>query len=204
LFRYGINFDAPLSNQKPGSRIGLVRDESISLNEVISWNRPILPITDEISRACNLTTTHNAPIHEISSTRDIKTTEIRYNLIIPWTPPVKNDPYFSCKSKGLFEIKSQYKIYDLLGNLVKQIVQTKKVNLQREFQEALKTKKTGALSTRISAEWDYRNERGRRVASGGYLIFTQAKVISACGQVIIEEDFLPHKKVVPWFRVAGR
>jgi len=106
-------------------------------------------------------------------------------VVLNGAPLVPEDPGGTSDKK--YEI--DFVIYDLLGNKVITF------NENLEFKAATPgTEEASFLDLELN--WDYRNEKGRQVAAGGYIGLLNAVVVDAGGQAMGGRNSFPPIKIV--------
>jgi len=178
-----------------------LKDESSIGNVVNSFNsgRQVVSLSDV--KVCNFISSGNSP--NTSPENAPNFTNVSYTIGIPWSPADTNDGCLYERSTGsvTFEVKTEYRIFDLGGHLVKRInfaQEIVKYKIDAFSKEAGQT--SGSTIDKIGKIWDFKNEKGRLVSAGGYLIYGTVTVFDMCDQVVMKETPPIIKHVVPSFR----
>jgi hypothetical protein len=167
------------------------------------FNRPVSVTMGEKPKACALTSELNTPSDDPSSMQDIK--RFRY-LVSIWTPATFPDS--NCKETvegNNYIVETHARIFDLLGNLVCRIDTMQKINTGDPNLIALASNDpAGGQARSIMFNWDWRNEKGRLVAAGGYLVVVTSLTKDMCDNLLEggKTEFPPYKLIVPSHRGA--
>jgi hypothetical protein len=183
-----------------------VRPNLVVVNPVeTDKNRSVSVGTDESPKACALTSMSNTLVNDAADAEPLK--QFMY-LTSVWKP--NNFPDSSCKETvdlHRYRIETEAQIFDLLGNLVNRIEDAIVVRYDSENAENQSTT-DGVVGQAISVKfkWNWRNEKGRLVSAGGYLVLVTSTIKDMCGNMLDggRTEFPPYKMIVPTHRSFER